>query len=192
MRMSSSLRQVNTPLHDIHAVIFDVDNTLIPQSKGILIALLTFTRFSSLIPWLRQFCVIDAAARQLLDTLQREGFPVGIVTNGVRHKRQTLHTLGLDTRLSCIFISSEVGVRKPSPEIFLQAAACLGCKPAHIVYVGDEIRADTRGAHEAGMQTIWICRKHHFLKRAASPPADVIVDSISAVGAALGLAAPGA
>ena len=184
--MRRTLRKVKAPLHDIHAVVFDVDNTLLPRSKGAIVAILASTHLSR-IPWLRQFCNIDADGRQLLDALQHEGIPVGIVTNGTRRKRQTLHALGLDSRMSCIFISSEAGKRKPGSAMFFKAADCLGCRPKQIVYVGDEMRADMRGAHDAGMQTIWIRRKHRFLKRTPSPHADVTVDSLSAVGDALGL-----
>ena len=163
-------RKVRAPLRDIRAVVFDVDNTLLPRSKGALVALLASAHLSR-VQWLRRFCSIDAAARQLLDApLQREGFPVGIVTNGARRKRQTLHTLGLEPRLSCIFISSEARQAEAWIGIFFKAADCLGCSPKQIVYVGDEMRADIRGAHDAGMQTIWICRKHHFLQRPPSPP----------------------
>jgi hypothetical protein len=48
--------------------------------------------------------------------------------------------------------------------------------------------ADTRGAHDAGMQTVWICRKRHCWKWVGSLPTDVIVESLGAVGDALGLA----
>lgn len=58
--------------------------------------------------------------------------------------------------------SEELGSLKPSPFSFKVMAEKLGVDPEHILYVGNSIKYDVRGAKNAGMKTacimpIWRC-----------------------------------
>jgi putative hydrolase of the HAD superfamily len=57
-------------------------------------------------------------------------------------------------RLDVVVFSSEVGVRKPRPEIFHAALERLGVTPDRALFVGDRLNADVRGAHDVGMRTV--------------------------------------
>ena len=55
-----------------------------------------------------------------------------------------------DTRV----YSCEFGFRKPDKRIFLEAARQVGAEPANIIYVGDRINKDVKGALRAGMKPV--------------------------------------
>jgi putative hydrolase of the HAD superfamily len=50
--------------------------------------------------------------------------------------------------------SSEVGVRKPDPRIFLATLERVGADPAEAVFVGDRLVDDVTGARALGMRTV--------------------------------------
>jgi putative hydrolase of the HAD superfamily len=45
-------------------------------------------------------------------------------------------------------------VRKPHPKIFARAVDEVGVDAQRILFVGDRLRADVRGARDAGMTTV--------------------------------------
>jgi putative hydrolase of the HAD superfamily len=68
--------------------------------------------------------------------------------------RRDLDQMGLTERLDVAVFSSEVGKRKPHPEIFRRALAELGVEPEAVIFVGDRLYEDIRGARELGMKTV--------------------------------------
>jgi putative hydrolase of the HAD superfamily len=62
--------------------------------------------------------------------------------------------MGLTERLDFAVFSSEVGVRKPHPQIFERALEALGVEPENALFVGDRLYEDVRGAGELGMTTV--------------------------------------
>ena len=61
--------------------------------------------------------------------------------------------MGLAERLDTAVFSSEVGLRKPHPEIFRRALEALQVAPERALFVGDSRNADIRGAQALGMRT---------------------------------------
>jgi putative hydrolase of the HAD superfamily len=61
---------------------------------------------------------------------------------------------GLAERLDSVVFSSDVGIRKPRPEIFRRALGELRVSPERALFVGDRLVADVRGAHDVGMRTV--------------------------------------
>lgn len=93
----------------------------------------------------------------LLEFLQRDRIPFGIVTNGyVRQQFPKITALGLAPLTSCIFISEVFGREKPDVSIFLAAATRLGVVAGQVLFIGDNPQVDISGAHQAGMKTAWI------------------------------------
>jgi putative hydrolase of the HAD superfamily len=101
---------------------------------------------------------LDGATERLLSALERAGIPWGIITNGSPSQLNKIRSLGLESRAGCVLVSEIVGIRKPDPAIFHEAAELLGILPANILFVGDNAAADIGGAHGAGMQTAWLHR----------------------------------
>ncbi|WP_457620959.1 TIGR02253 family HAD-type hydrolase [Methanopyrus sp.] len=91
--------------------------------------------------------------------LREMGFKLGAVTSGLAVKQwEKLIRLGIHHFFHEVVISEEIGVEKPNPKIFIEAARRLGVKPEEAVYVGDRLDKDIRGANRAGMVTVRIRR----------------------------------
>ena len=100
---------------------------------------------------------VASMSEALLDSLRDRGFKTGLVSNAWDPRwllERDLEEMGLLSRLDSIVFSSEVGVRKPRPEIFYHALDELGVEPERSVFVGDRLAADVKGAADLGMTTI--------------------------------------
>lgn len=94
----------------------------------------------------------------LLRYLKKEGYQLGIITNGpVKHQYNKIEVLGLTSFISKehIIISDAVGTAKPDPEIFHIAADKMKVDASEIAYIGDSWENDVVGSIEAGWQSIW-------------------------------------
>lgn len=132
---------------------------------------------------LRRHVTLPPAACAVLDALEQAGLPVGIVTNGHDEKYHTLDLLGLRQRTACVLVSQTAGRRKPDPSLFVQAARSLGAPPAQILFVGDKLRQDIRGAQAVGMATAWVRRGPAWLARVRHPRprATVVLPTLAAL-----------
>ena len=79
-------------------------------------------------------------------------------------------------------LSSKLGIRKPNPEIYLEAARRVGVEPAGCVYVGDNPVRDVEGVREAGFGMSIILLEPATLKK--EPPtgeikADKMIQELS-------------
>lgn len=90
----------------------------------------------------------------VVDALRRlsRRYPLVAVSNGNADVRRV--------GLASLFIDSVhaagVGVAKPHPDIFREAAARAGVAPADVLHVGDDPAMDVVGARRAGMAAVWI------------------------------------
>lgn len=91
---------------------------------------------------------------ELLDALDEQSIPWGIVTN--KSQRFTLalaEGLGLRDRAACI-VSGDSSLRpKPDASPLLLACGLAGASPAETFYVGDDLR-DIHAGRSAGVKTI--------------------------------------
>jgi putative hydrolase of the HAD superfamily len=95
-------------------------------------------------------------SQSLLDAIRDRGLKTGLVSNTWESRRLLLGDLdeqGLRVRLDAIVFSSDLGVRKPRPEIFHRALDELAVEPENALFVGDRLRADVQGARDVGMRT---------------------------------------
>lgn len=118
-----------------------------------------------------------ADVNDCLDALRGQ-HRLGVVSNGQgAQQRRKLEALGITERFACIVISGDVGHRKPSPEIFLEACAQVGTEPREAAYVGDRYEIDALGARAAGLIGVWLdrlgARDDHHLPPIISSLADL-------------------
>jgi putative hydrolase of the HAD superfamily len=100
---------------------------------------------------------VGSMSEALLDSLRDRGLKTGVVSNTWDPRwllERDLEEMGLLARLDTTVFSSDVGVRKPRPEIFYRALDEVGAEPGRAVFVGDRLQADISGAAELGMTTI--------------------------------------
>lgn len=90
----------------------------------------------------------------LLDWLDSEGLPWGVVTNKLsRFSIPLMEQIGLAERCGSLVCPDQVSRGKPHPEPVLKACNEIGIAPEHCVFVGDHLR-DIQAGHAAGMATI--------------------------------------
>ncbi|MFC4323895.1 HAD family hydrolase [Litchfieldia salsa] len=97
-------------------------------------------------------------ASHVLNTIKDHGIQIGLITNGpVQHQKNKIQALNLHTYFpnELIFISDEVGIAKPNPELFTLAAGRVNLPPSEILYVGDTWVNDIIGPLNAGWNTAW-------------------------------------
>jgi HAD superfamily hydrolase (TIGR01662 family) len=84
--------------------------------------------------------------------LSKRGYLLGIIANTITETEipDWIETDHLTEYFKTVILSSKLGIRKPNPEIYLEAARRIGVKPENCVYVGDNPVRDVEGAHAAG------------------------------------------
>src|SRR2546423_14465800 len=80
--------------------------------------------------------------------------------------RRQLASNGLGAAVDAVVFSSEVGRRKPAPEMYQAALAAIGTGPARTLFVGDRVREDYEGPRSLGMRAV-VLTAH-----ADEPPSD--------------------
>jgi len=132
-------------------------------------------------------------AHWLLQEVRARGLRIGIVSNTF-DPPDLLHadlvSDGVAERVDAIVFSSELGLRKPAPEIYRAALDALDVEPANALFVGDRVREDVQGPAALGMRTCLVTYfrvdggDHGLADAVAESPADVLatVDTIMAAG----------
>jgi putative hydrolase of the HAD superfamily len=89
---------------------------------------------------------------QVVIELSKRGYLLGIIANTITETEipDYLQTEGLTGYFKTVVLSSKVGIRKPNPEIYWEAARRIGVEPAKCVYVGDNPVRDVEGTRAAG------------------------------------------
>jgi putative hydrolase of the HAD superfamily len=98
-------------------------------------------------------CGDDVAA--VLESLAREDYRLAIASNYDRRLRSVVAGLDDLKPVHEIFVSSEIGWRKPSVRFFHALVEQTGAQPDRILYVGDDYANDMLGAQAAGLQA-WL------------------------------------
>lgn len=110
-----------------------------------------------------------------LRALLERGYRLGLVSNtpwGTPDYlwEQQAEKFGLAGLLEVRLFSSDIGVRKPDPRIFLEALRRLGVPPARALFVGDAPAEDIGGAAGVGMRTALVVRSGRFPDACRHPP----------------------
>lgn len=92
-------------------------------------------------------------SRETLLALRDLGIRTGLVSNclAAEAARRQLRADGLTGLFDVEVYSDEAGIRKPDPDIMLQAARAVGADPSATWFVGDKFNRDILGARRAGL-----------------------------------------
>ena len=109
--------------------------------------------------------------------LNRRGYLLGIIANTITETEipDYLEEYGLTECFKTVVLSSKVGIRKPNPEIYWEAARRIGVEPAKCVYVGDNPVRDVEGTRAAGYGMMILLLEPETLKK-EPPTGDVKPD----------------
>jgi putative hydrolase of the HAD superfamily len=103
------------------------------------------------------YYVLADSAHALLEALRSRGLKLALVSNTASPRwllEPILERQGITERVDAVVLSSEVGKRKPHPEIFEKALRELEVPSREALFVGDRIEADVLGASRVGMKTV--------------------------------------
>ncbi|MGZ4120716.1 MAG: HAD family hydrolase [Actinomycetota bacterium] len=100
---------------------------------------------------------IEPETMETLEKLKADGLKLGLVSN-VSQLPELLHrdieAFGIAKLLDGVAFSSEIGVRKPRPQIFEHVLDAIGATPTDAVFVGDRLVDDIAGAQAVGMRAV--------------------------------------
>ena len=101
--------------------------------------------------------VLDPDALQVLSWLEAHGVKRGICSNAPfppSMMRRQVETNGIAELVDAVVFSSEVGKRKPAPELYQAALDAIATAPEKTMFVGDRVREDYEGPRAMGMRAV--------------------------------------
>ena len=103
--------------------------------------------------------------KEVLQHFKKKGYILGLVSNWDSRLVQLCHGLEIDVFFDFMVISAVFGTAKPNSKIFQEALRRAGVKAGEAIHVGDSLEDDIRGAHLAGIQSVWLDRsdRHNTL-----------------------------
>jgi putative hydrolase of the HAD superfamily len=102
----------------------------------------------------RRTIVPRAGVTETLDALHERGLKVGLISVCSQDVPTAWPDTPLASRFDAATFSSECGVMKPEPEIYLRTARALAVDPADALYVGDGANDELEGARAVGMTPV--------------------------------------
>ena len=102
-----------------------------------------------------------AGALETLDELRARGHRLALISVCSEEVPAAWPETPLAARFDVTTFSSECGVMKPEPEIYLQTAHALGVEPQDALYVGDGANDELAGAARVGMTPVLILPDGH-------------------------------
>jgi len=132
------------------------------------------------------------AVRCVLQQLRRDGWRLGILTNGdPAVQRRKVEALSLSPLVDCVTYAEEHSFRgKPHPDAFRAALVQLDVTVNACLHVGDDPLCDISGAQSAGLRAIrvlsppaWTAEPRERAPRWRSSAADATVDTVLDVAA---------
>lgn len=102
--------------------------------------------------------VVVDYGKEVVYELHKRGYTLGLISNVITSQEipDWLEADGLSKYFSSVVLSSVIGIRKPDPEIYLEAARRAGVDPKYCVYVGDNLKRDITGTRAAGFGMVII------------------------------------
>lgn len=91
----------------------------------------------------------------ILEELSKK-YHLGIIANQAFGTEKRLEEYGIRKYFDVVISSSEVGIAKPSLEIFKLALATAHCSPEQAYMIGDRLDNDIYPAFQLHMHTIWV------------------------------------
>jgi putative hydrolase of the HAD superfamily len=102
--------------------------------------------------------VVVDHGKEVVEELYRRGYVLGIISNVITSREipDWMEADGFAPYFKSVVLSSVLGIRKPDPSIYLEAARNAGVEPARCVYVGDNLKRDVTGTRAAGFGKVVI------------------------------------
>lgn len=100
-------------------------------------------------------------ALTLLHKLKEKQVKIGIITNSLQaDMKKVLSKLNLEGFFDIEANIDTAGKAKPEKEIFMYTVQKLGLQPKEVLFVGDDVEMDYKGAMKAGLRALLIDREN--------------------------------
>ncbi|HJW14024.1 MAG TPA: HAD-IA family hydrolase [Thermoanaerobaculia bacterium] len=109
--------------------------------------------------------VIYEDVTETLESLERMGFLLAVVSNWDSQLPRLLERLGLSAHFRAVSVSAIERIGKPDPEIFRRTCARLGVSATEALHVGDSLIEDYEGARGAGLSAFLLDRPGRLDRR---------------------------
>lgn len=96
--------------------------------------------------------------KEVLNTLKKLGVKIILVTNSPSTSKQAFNSMQLAKFFDKILFSCDLGILKPSKEIFQEALKGFNIQPEGAIMIGDSLEKDVQGAVDAGLNAILLDR----------------------------------
>lgn len=90
--------------------------------------------------------------------LQRRGLQIGMASNFDARLHGVCRAIGPLTNCRTVFVSSDLGHRKPGIDFFRAIEGRLGCRPDELLLIGDDHENDYAAARAAGWHAALVAR----------------------------------
>jgi len=109
---------------------------------------------------------LNKGAKEILIYLKKRGYKLYIITNGfreVQHKK--IESSGLNSYFIKTFISEDIKMPKPAPEVFEYAIKSANAKKDQSLMVGDDWDVDIEGALNFGIDAVYFNSKENLKEK---------------------------
>jgi HAD superfamily hydrolase (TIGR01509 family) len=122
---------------------------------------------------------VDPEAASILSWLGTRGIKRGICSNAPFPPEMMLRQVrsnGMDQLVDGIVFSSQIGRRKPAPEMYRAALDSIGVAPERAMFVGDRVREDYDGPRAVGMRAVIVTAHNRAPTRDGIPTIAALSD----------------
>ena len=95
-------------------------------------------------------------AVDLLEDLKSKGYTLGVISNNDGFTENKCREVGINSYFDFMLDSTNLNMIKPDPRIFRHALSQAQLSPEEVVHIGDMYGSDVMGAHNAGLDAIWL------------------------------------
>lgn len=106
---------------------------------------------------------VDKQFLSAASSLKRQGAWIGAITNNDMRTHTVIEELNLSKVFSYVFTAGELGIKKPSIDIFKRAQETTPLPASQLWYVGDSIELDCEPAIKAGWNAILVNRDNKVI-----------------------------
>lgn len=106
-----------------------------------------------------QYVVLKPTVKETLKKLQSKLYLTGIISNtsySYDHILEILKRLEIINYFNVVIVSSKEKICKPNPKIFKKVLQLLCISANEVVFVGNDLQVDIKGAERAGIKSILI------------------------------------
>lgn len=96
----------------------------------------------------------DPAWDQVSAEFERRGVRQALASNFDRRLHSIVAAMPQARRIEQVFVSSEIGFRKPAPEFYAHVLAKLGVPAGDVLFIGDDRANDYEPVRHAGMRAV--------------------------------------